>query len=602
MRALLALALLCLSGCSFLTDDSAYRCGSDAGCMNVIDSAIENTDAGADAVVARGCDTNTDCAGSTPFCSSDGRCLACQPHRFCGDDAKSLCIDDGASASCQLILDPTNVKACDATFPRDLATLKGSDVFTVGLIARLPNGLSKSSYGLPSTQAVEVAVSSINNDNSGLPNSRKLLVIQCNEDALTQEAANARSGGNYADLAPAVDHLQKTLRVPAIIGGSTSSVTSRVNATLLTGDTLLVSPSATDDSIVDTWRRDRTGTTRQLFWRTVAPDSQQVPALKAAIDQVQTTLRASSDAGIPTVSGTNDLNNSATRALPDLFATQDPRVNLNSVGYKPGDAAYNATAVQMLVSRQSSIIVPLGIGDFVISSTNGMSVSLLAQVEATWIGMRKPWYVMSEGSRTDFKLALTMFPNLAERVLGTAPGARSDPLYQTFLNAYKVVYPGSEPGNLAESGYDAMYMIAYASVLATATLGPSSWPTGTDLVNAVEKFSCKSQPLPLQASSGNFTSGANTLASLNAGGCFDFQGASGPIDYAENPLSTKVPKSKDPSADIALWCLGNPTANGDQTTTMKYYYQQSTRSIAGVAGAPKLEFGAPGWCRAASGL
>jgi ABC-type branched-subunit amino acid transport system substrate-binding protein len=588
-------ALLLVSSCSFLTDDDPYRGALDGG--GYLDAALDAR------ALPRVCEANADCSGATPFCSSSGQCVACQPHRFCGGDTKSLCIDDGKTASCQPLLDPSTAKACDTTFPHDLSALKNNDIFHIGMITRLPSGISKSAYGQPSAQAVEVAVNEINNDNSGLPvpmgNTRKLVVIECNEDALSQADADARSAGNFSDLGATVDHLVKTLRVPVIIGGSTSSVTTRVNADFLQADTLLVSPSATDDTITDAWRPDKNNKPRQLFWRTVAPDSRQVPALKAVLGDVQDALRHG-DAGTPSVGSTYDSTNSATRNLPTLFATQDPQLNLNSIAYTPRDATNNADVIRQLVSRANGIIVPLGIGEFVTYDANGKTVSMLAQLEAQWQG-RKPWYVMSEGSRTNFGAALAAVPGLVERVIGTAPGARQEPLYQTFVNNFNRLYPG-EPGNLAESGYDAAYLIAYATVLATAS--GATWPSGTDLGNALEKLSCKASgtqtSVPVPAGTSAFSVARQAILN-NPTGCFDFQGASGPLDYVDSPLSTLTPKSKEPSADMSLWCLGDPTNERDQTTTIKtHYFQQASRQITPIGGNAPLNLAQANWCKTAS--
>jgi hypothetical protein len=196
--------------------------------------------------------------------------------------------------------------------------------------------------------------------------------------------------------------------------------------------------------------------------------------------------------------------------------------------------------------------------------------------------------------------------DIVDRVIGTAPGPRTSPLYTYFNNAYREYFrserpnmlegSSNTPGNLAESGYDAAFLLAYAATKATRD---GSWPRGPELAEAIDQLACKDQGAAIISAYRNaYRSHVDALVQ-NPDGCFDFEGASGDLDYTESPQSTRSPKPKDPTADFALWCLGNLKAS-DKTANLRQYFSQETMTIVAMENAPDLSFREPGWCARAA--
>jgi hypothetical protein len=555
-RALPGLALLLLgSSCSLLVDDAPYACGESGSCVQPNE-------------------------------------LPCIPHKLCADP-QQLCVADGAKTSCRPLLAAAD--SCSHTYPLDPAELGDADIFPIGVIAQWQSAGSDSNYGVPTTQAIEVAVEAINK--TGLPvrdnPTRKLLAIVCNE----APGADDSLSGDRPFLKPRVEHLVRTLRVPAIIGGSTSGATIPINGTHLSGyDTLLLSPTATSDSIPDAFRADEDGEARQLFWRTVAPDGQQRPVIVAAHDLVKNAISAgSTEPDKLAAISVYDVENDASTNLQDLFVELRGFLS-GQQSYISRDAAAKAAAVQKIVDAEPRFILPFGTDEFV--------NSMLADIEAKWTEKDRawrPWYIMTEGNRSgDFRSTIEAQPSIVDRVIGTAPGARRSTLYDVFKTAFEAYFQGRPyvlegssptPGNLAESGYDAAFLLAYA---ATQASRDGAWPRGPELATALDSFHCDGATQHLRAHRGQYYVDVAALA-RDLDGCFEFDGASGPLDFSASELSMLSSKAKDPSADFALWCVRD-VAEADTTTNLEQYYAQEKSAIVAEKGIDPLSVVDAGWC------
>jgi hypothetical protein len=183
------------------------------------------------------------------------------------------------------------------------------------------------------------------------------------------------------------------------------------------------------------------------------------------------------------------------------------------------------------------------------------------------------------------------YPDLKSRVLGTAPGPHASPLYAPFLEDFHQGQNQAEPGNLAECGFDAAYLLAYASTKAAID---TAWPQGTDLVKAIKQLTCADAGKTRLEAGRGFSDDAVTLLQ-NPSGCFDFQGASGSVDYRDFPDSQLTPKSQElspESSDMALWCLRDTETAADVTVNLpNNYYSQSNTAIT-----PELSLSDSDWC------
>lgn len=583
------------AGCSFLVDDSPYGCPGDASCSVDLDGGALSSDASA---ATAQCDVDEQCTGmaGAPVCF-EHRCLPCRPHKLCSVEQKTLCVDDGKSASCVPLLPNSLAPSCSQTFPADLSSLADEEIFHVGLIAQLSTpSAPESGYGVPSTQAIEVAVDQINSKaaNGGLRVAgesarRRLLVVVCNE---TPPPGADPNDPALRHLEAPVRHLASALRSPAILGGSTSTVTALVNGTYLAGnDTLLLSPTATAVTLTDSLR-----TGKQLMWRTVAPDNFQLPAIARALSIVSASVAG--DAGAPEIAEVYDRVNPAIAQLHFGFGRLNVRAT--AVDYDSRSAATKDNAVKqvLMLSPRPRIIVAFGTGEFV--------TDMLKPIEDGWGAGPRPWYVFSEGNRTTFAAALPGRADLVSRVIGTAPGARRAGLYSDFKQGFDEYFRSHtvplgglpNPGNLSECGYDAAFLLAYAAVLATpdARKTGTAWPSGPQLASAIGKLTCKGAAMrELRAQRYDFAAAADDVARAPEG-CFNFVGASGPVDFEDAPESSAIPKPKDPPSDMALWCLGAQANPKDQTTNLtKHYYGVAQQNIVDD-NVPPLSVSDPGWC------
>ena len=562
---------IALAGCSFLVDDSPYACVADGGCP-------------------------------------EEAAIGCTLHKLCGSDKKSLCVEDGEAAVCRPLV--AEAIGCSHTYPSNPADLGDADIFPIGLIAQWPSPGDSSSYGVPTTQAVEVAISNINAERGlpvrGMP-PRKLLAVVCNEARPTPEDSLE---GDRPFLRPRVEHLTNTLHVSAIIGASTSGATGRINGIHLQGsDALLLSPTATDDLLPDTFRDAEDGAARQLFWRTVAPDGQQLPAILAAHALARSAIvETNADPESLDVFSIYNDDNSASQNLQNLFS-QERGFLADALSFRGGDKAQKDKVVEQIIKDGPRFILPFGTGEFVSARRGDVLESMMADVEARWDDARfpRPWYILTEGNRSaNFQPALDVRADIVDRVIGTAPGPRTSPLYTFFHNAYREYFRSERPnalegssgtpGNLAESGYDAAFLLAYAATKATRD---GSWPRGPELAQALDELDCKDQGAQLlQAYRNAYRSHVDSLAQ-NPEGCFDFEGASGELDYTESPQSTRSPKAKDPTADFALWCLAELQAS-DKTANLRQYFSQESSAIVAMENAPNLSFREADWCARAA--
>src|SRR5262249_44491803 len=151
-----------------------------------------------------------------------------------------------------------------------------------------------------------------------------------------------------------------------------------------------------------------------------------------------------------------DKENSASSGLQELIIAMLPLADSRT--YKSNDDASKKVAIDAIVKRKPAFIMPFGTDEFV--------TSMLEQIERSWTeSSYRPWYIMSEGNRSNYRSSIKVQGNLVDRVIGTAPGARASEQYLPFTSDYKRYYDDEPhgPGNLAECGYDAVFLTAYAT-------------------------------------------------------------------------------------------------------------------------------------------
>jgi branched-chain amino acid transport system substrate-binding protein len=199
--------------------------------------------------------------------------------------------------------------------------------------------------------------------------------------------------------------------------------------------------------------------------------------------------------------------------------------------------------IENITNYSPHIILAMGTGEFVSDMMEG--------IEKNWkMPQYRPWYLLPEGDRvTELKVLLENNPGLSlnERILGTAPGARRSSLYDSFAASFQALFKNRDPGNLAEFGYDAGYLVAYAIAIAN-----KASPSGRELATALQHVSCKDEGRTTVSVGPAMFSRYFGIAAT--GGCIDFEGASGPLDF--NAATGEA------LSDIATWCM---RPNGDGT-------------------------------------
>jgi len=487
-------------------------------------------------------------------CSASSECTS----RF---GEPSACVD----AQCVELLTPE----CHEVWPA--GALSQSNVMLVGFMGDLAAG--KNAYGTPTKEGAQAALQEIEKQANGLP-------PPSNSPALQRHLAMLICD-HGSDPSSVARHLVNDVKVPVIIGDSYSSVTLKIfDEVAHPAGVLVLSPSATSPALTD---HDDDG----LLWRTTPSDIVQAEALKFLVADVEQALQTQkllapgqkAKVSMPTKRDSAGLGlaQAVTQVNP-AFAHPAPKVSAVSVPYDdPATTAvdWQSAINQVLTKPAPDIVFPMGTTEFVTSMMQG--------IEDGWdpSGPR-PWYVFPEGDRFDGLSQLVHDnPNLAlnQRIIGAAPGARSSPLYQAFEVSFELTFDDHHPpGNLAEFGYDAAYLVAYAIAIANTVA-----PNGRELADALTHVSCKDKTVG--------TPGAQDLnqylKAARDDGCIDYEGASGPLDFD--------PRTGEALSDIGLWCVRH---KGDGSygfdPLLDSYYSVNDGVI--VDKKDPLDLTVSGWC------
>jgi branched-chain amino acid transport system substrate-binding protein len=509
-----------------------------AACNLIVDTSSEQ------------CDTDRDCAAkgaafASTFCTSQKVCgpLPCTSSRECTErlGEPSYCRPD---STCTRVL----TSDCFEVVPA--GALSADQVILAGFMGPLRDAFA--SYGGPIRQGAELALNEIKLRGSGLPPTpggrpRELAMLVChdNPDDSNQE--------RHLDVAR---HLVNQVQVRTIIGplysGPTIAVSRQVTGP---AGVLAISPSATDPAI--------TGSS-DLLWRTVPSDLAQADALALLVTEAEKALQAD---GILTEGQRAKVaytvrGDSYGQGISDAFLQKSTGRTLESMKYdnpRVGATKWDEIA-QWVVTLRPHIVLGFGTTEFV--------TDILPRIEERW-GASPAWrprYLLPEGPRVDELFReVEKQPDLSARILGTAPGAGSQPGFGRFVTNFQQTF-GGPPGNLAEFAYDAVYLLAYSIGI---TQQPA--PTGRQLAAALTRVSCKGRP-QIFADPVPFTQGFRTASELAPGDCVDFDGVSGPLDFDNG--------AHEAASDIALWCPAKNEANTWLFRRLETYYDHLAGEFA----------------------
>jgi branched-chain amino acid transport system substrate-binding protein len=415
--------------------------------------------------------------------------------------------------------------ACNEVVPEDALSRDG-EVILAGFMAPVRGRFE--SHGTPLRQGATLALEEIEARTQGIPSAdsgrvRHLAMLVCHD---SPDDLNTLQ--RPADVAR---HLVQ-LGVPAVIGPSKipSGVTSVIIDILSAGGVLTLSPSATH---VDIPSFEQNG----LFWRTVPSDWWQAEAwrglglLVAADLWKRGVVPDTRSPKTVIVARSDDYGDSLSKSFTDnVFPKGAPP--------PPGwpyelDAPVDWSAIaREIVHAEPEVVFAF--------STNEFVTELLPRIEEGLDpAQTRPYYLLLDGTRVRELLdVIKENPALGPRILGTAPGLRTSPLFAGFRDRFERAF-GQEPGNLADAAYDATYLLAYAVANAKR-----EYPTGRDLAPAMRAMSCRERTVVASSPDGL----ADSLRAAAQDDCVNFEGASGPLDF-DNATG-------EARNHYAVWCAG----------------------------------------------
>lgn len=519
--ALCAFGLLVLASCSVIVQGD--RCDTDADCAG----------RGAGAVCRSGACIATTAlqneAGAGGDCTTNAECVT-----RLGDE---FAVCQKTTMSCTKLLSPDCTKVY-GDYKNDRAIYIGTlfkQGSTAGDLGASPDAIA----------AIELAFDDFKNARGGLPDpaggtARPLVAVECNQ---TQDPVRAAK------------HLSEDVKVPAIIGASTTYVTIQAaTAQTINAGTFLISPYASSPGLADL---DDKG----LVWRTYPSDGLQAQAVPKLVDEIVaspgfTTPRNNAGRTTRRVAivykddtygqGLRDIILGKLSFNGKSAATNRDDGNLKAYSYvntdDPANAAFDFTTV-------TSKVIGDGPFDIVMILGTSEAVQAFNGIESSWQDPVLPYYIMPDGIASTPSLAISIreltrdndpavaaanSKALRRRIRGTIVNVFSGPLY----DAFSLKFSNGNALN-GSNAYDAAYTVAYS------LYGVGSEPlTGANMAKSMAKLSTPGAP--------SFDIGTNGVAqvlqAVNAGGV-TLNGTAGKLDF---DLATGDVKATGAS----VWCLG----------------------------------------------
>jgi branched-chain amino acid transport system substrate-binding protein len=412
------------------------------------------------------------------------------------------------------------------------------DAGTIVLGALVPFTSESQTKGRAIFNSTSVAVREIANAKNGIPSqtaggrSRPLVFVPC--DQIGNETA-------------AVAHLVDTLRVPAIIGPQSSGVLKRIQGTTITAHTLLISPSATASDIA-------TLKDNNLVWRTAPPDTLQAKAIASVIatkleGEVRTAVKAAPTDKLK-LAVLHKSDSYGTGLETDLRASVtlngEPLSSTNP-SYKPydyGDPSVDPEGLAAGLPAKAAAVAAQAPHIVIIAGSVEAATKVLPEVEKAWTEPSyRPRYVLTDGVQTAelVQQATAGKPELAARIIGTAPGTQS-PQFFDFRTRYTSRFPDPSvtPDVFGTAGaYDATYMLVYSIFAA------GEQPLTGELIATGFGRLVDGEAMQL----GSEDSKNKAFDVLAGGANININGASGPLDF--NVATGDAP------SDIQVWCVSS---------------------------------------------
>ena len=444
------------------------------------------------------CAKDTDCP-TGQACNADGLCIL-----FDRADARMQVTDGGVS---DVAVRPDG----PAVLPRDAGpdgpapdmaappfaldpqcpTVHGISVEQVGnpeiviLGVLLPFSGQLGAFGQPIAQAVYLAVDQIN-QNGGL-DGRRVGVVTCD------------TGTEVALATAAARRLVDQVGVPAIIGPAASSITLEVfNEVAKPAGVLVITPSGTSAALTDQADND-------LLWRTVPSDAIQGAAIAAHVlaegfervavinrdDTYGQGLRSVIQGGLCAAERCDETHYFS-RAYPE-----------------DGAAAAQAELLFPLRMFDPEVVVLVA---FLDDGVQFMNLAAAAGYEN---------FILTDGVKDAQAIEDAQSERLLRDAVGTAPASPAGATFQAFGLDYQNEF-GTEAGVFNANAYDAAWLLAYG---AAGAIAAGETVSGATLALQLRRLSTGEVIAPGPGDLGR------ALAILRDGGSFNYEGASGQLDF-----------------------------------------------------------------------
>lgn len=368
---------------------------------------------------------------------------------------------------------------CGAVLGVPIDALFDADVVRIALL--LPESGSAGAVGRQMSQAVELALEELNAI-GGLPGERRVGALACDSRTLPDRAFDLASW------------MLVDFPVPAVIGPGLSASTFLLDSGgLLVGGPTFMSPSATHPDLAGLDDQGR-------FWRTAPDDGRLGQALGRwfAGQGVERVAVAAPD---------DRFGDALSAAVSDgLCGGPCPARQVTRVAYDGGSDPL--AVVDALRGADPGAIAFLGAP----GETRPM-LSALADFAGP-IGLAE--------SLRDPAVFAGLPPALLARIRGVSHGAPDSPTARRFVEAFRTRW-GSEPGAFAAHAYDATWIVAHA----IGALPPGTADEGAAVAVRLGRMS---RGVTVTAGADDWPVGQAAFRDP-AAGTFDFEGASGALDF-----------------------------------------------------------------------
>ena len=481
-----------------------------------------------------------------------------------GDQCPALPEPECTAAKCttdpndpQVCVEGKCVKMKSIDCPKVGGDLQGGNVVVIG-VSLAQNGANQAS-GESRINSLELAIKEVNEaggirDADKCKAPRTLAYVACDDANIAGAPDGGADGGPgepVIDRIRGAQHLINDLKVPVIVGGSTSGTTLELaQKATMPGKVMQFAPSSTAIALTAPTDFNASPDGVRLLWRAAPSDVVQSIVLQKMFLQVETEVKAN-NGNAPIKLALVTKNDAYGKGIAEAFknglmvngaAPND--TSFADIMYKtaPADAdgIDRAAAATQLGTFQPDIVVMAG--------TSEATDDIMRPFEGT-NPAKKPIYILADGQKKPELTALvdpadmkTPAPadreGLRKRIRGTAPGVLT-PLAQTFFNvAYKGAYGADSVLSYGMAGtYDIGYMITYAL---TASKGAPV--NGTELAKNMALLVGGTQKIDVGP-----TGLAKGMEAMLKGEKIDFNGASGPLDF-------DVATGEAPS-DYGVWCV-----------------------------------------------